>query len=51
MIGTFGKRPDGANSEGIKIQVPMGTDVRAVEGYYVLFDPDGTYAATLARVD
>lgn len=37
VIGTFGKRPDGGNSEGIKIQVPMGTDVRAVEGGKVIY--------------
>jgi len=37
VIGTFGKRPDGASSEGIKIQVPMGTDVRAVEGCKVIY--------------
>jgi murein DD-endopeptidase MepM/ murein hydrolase activator NlpD len=37
VIGTFGKRPDGANSEGIKIQVPMGTDVRAVDGGKVIY--------------
>lgn len=39
----FGGPPD---EEGYRCY-----DVRAVEGYYVLFDPDGTYAATLARVD
>lgn len=37
VIGTFGKRPDGGNNEGIKIQVPMGTDVRAVEGGKVIY--------------
>ena len=37
VIGTFGKRADGTGSEGIKIQVPMGTDVRAVEGGKVIY--------------
>lgn len=37
VIGTFGKRPDGTGSEGIKIQLPMGTDVRAVEGGKVIY--------------
>mgnify|MGYP000914760787 CR=1 FL=1 len=32
VIGTFGK-----GSEGIKIQMPMGTDVRAVEGGKVIY--------------
>lgn len=39
----FGGPPD---AEGYRCY-----DVRAVDGYYVLFDPDGTYAATLAPID
>ena len=37
ILSGFGKRSDGSPSEGIKIQLPMGTDVRAVEGGRVLY--------------
>lgn len=37
VIAGFGKQPDGSHSDGIKLAVPVGTDVHAAESGVVVF--------------
>jgi murein DD-endopeptidase MepM/ murein hydrolase activator NlpD len=41
VIGTFGSQPDGAKNDGIKLSVPIGTDIHAAEGGRVHYAGDG----------
>ena len=41
VISTFGPQPDGSKNEGIKLSVPMGTDIHAAEAGRVHYAGDG----------
>lgn len=41
IIARFGPQADGSRNEGIKLSVPMGTDIHAVEGGRVHYAGDG----------
>jgi murein DD-endopeptidase MepM/ murein hydrolase activator NlpD len=41
VISTFGPQADGAKNEGIKMSVPLGTDVHAAEGGRIHYAGDG----------
>jgi murein DD-endopeptidase MepM/ murein hydrolase activator NlpD len=41
VISTFGLQPDGSKNEGVKLAVPMGTDIRAAEAGRVHYAADG----------
>ena len=41
VVSTFGPQTDGSKNEGIKLSVPMGTDILAAEGGRVHYAGDG----------
>jgi murein DD-endopeptidase MepM/ murein hydrolase activator NlpD len=41
VIASFGAMPDGSKSEGVKLAVPMGTDIHAAEAGRVHYAGDG----------
>jgi murein DD-endopeptidase MepM/ murein hydrolase activator NlpD len=41
VVSTFGAQADGSKNEGIKLSVPMGTDILAAEGGRVHYAGDG----------
>jgi murein DD-endopeptidase MepM/ murein hydrolase activator NlpD len=41
VIGTFGSQPDGTKNEGIKLSVPIGTEIHAAESGRVHYAGDG----------
>ena len=41
VISTFGPQPDGSKNEGIKLSVPMGTDIHAADAGRVHYAGDG----------